>query len=246
MFELSISTSIDKQNYINDLFKKLSLEIKKDAGIVVKQNYYNRAYIAIAIDKKKKDYYISKILDSIVFMIVDDYKFTYYKDALKIYEENIVFQSFLKAISIYDIEIDREIIKRNIDFSSDILVDSLFYFRLQELKARWKKTADIINLNQILHNPSSMLDVLKYLTTMSESSTSLTEILISKNQLKLKCSNKNKCFKRNFDGISNFLTELISINPLKINLKVTDSSNGGREVLNVISQIFNDKIYIIS
>ena len=54
MFELSISTTIDKQKYISDLHKKLFLEVKRDGGIAIKQNYRKRSYFALAVPETKK------------------------------------------------------------------------------------------------------------------------------------------------------------------------------------------------
>ena len=82
MFELTLSTTIDKQMYLGELFSKVSSEIKQDEGIIVKQNNNGRAYLALAVDDCKKDYYKSKILDYILFMIVDDYKYNFYKETL--------------------------------------------------------------------------------------------------------------------------------------------------------------------
>ena len=98
MFELSVSTTVDKQNYISELYKRLFYEVKRDSGIVIKQNYRGRSYFAIAIKDDKKEYYKSKILDYIIFMIIDDYKFNYYKENLHTENSGIVTQAFLKAI----------------------------------------------------------------------------------------------------------------------------------------------------
>ena len=79
-----------------------------------------------------------------------------------------IFESFLKAVTIFDFDLDKEYIANKIDFSGKILIDSLYYFNLQDLSIRWQKTVDIINFNQIVKNNSSMLEILKYLTTVSD------------------------------------------------------------------------------
>lgn len=240
MFELTISSNFDKQSYISELYKKLESEIKSISGVAIKQNYRGRSYFSMAVKKSQKDYFKSKILDYIVFMIIDDYKFNYFKDKLNITEDNIIYQSFLKAISIFDSDIDREYILKQVDFSNDILVDSLYYFRLQELRKRWQKTVDIIQLNQILKDRSSMLEILKYLTTMSDNIVQNADVVISKKQLKLKHLQHSKNYKHNFLGLSKFLMEIIELNPAKINLRVCDE--GDEELVDVLNKIFYDKI----
>ena len=60
MFELTISTTSDKQSYIDDIYQKLNPEIKKDLGVIVRQNYGGRSYLSLAIKPEKKDYYKAK------------------------------------------------------------------------------------------------------------------------------------------------------------------------------------------
>ena len=131
MFELTLSTTIDKQRYLGEFFSRFGQEIRGDSGVVVNQNSNGRAYLAIAVDEAKKEYYKAKILDYILFVIVDDYKYNFYKDNLTINEDSVVFKSFLKAISIFDAENDKDIIKSQIQLSGEILIDSFFYFKLQ-------------------------------------------------------------------------------------------------------------------
>lgn len=244
MFELSISTTIDKQKYISDLHKKLFLEVKRDGGIAIKQNYRKRSYFALAVPETKKEYYKSKLLEHIIFMIIDDYKFNFFKENLNLVKSGLIVEPFLKAISIFDAEIDKDVIKTQVDLSGEVLVDSLFYFKLQMLLRRWQKTTDIINQNQILASNSSMIEVLKYLTRMSDNLVLSTEIYIGKRQLKINSLSTAKCFKRDNGGSSNFLTEIVRLNPSKIKLKIGTNEND--EVFEILSQIFDDKIYVLS
>ena len=240
MFELTISTGLDKQAYISKLYKMLEPEIKSFSGLIIKQNRNRRTYLSLAVKKDKKEYFKAKIIDFVVFMIIDDYKCNFFKENLSCQEDNILYQSFLKAISIFDADADRDFILKQIDFSNDILVDSFYHFKLQELKERWQKTAHIINLNQILKNKTSMIEILKYLTTMSDNVVSIADVEISKSKLKVKRQDKIKNFKNNFLGLSNFLTEIIEMNPAKINLNLSDES--GDEIVEVLTKIFYDKI----
>ena len=241
MFELSISTTIDKQHYIQELYEKLKDEIKSEYGIAVKFNYCGRSYFSIAVSEKKKEYYKSNI----IFMIIDDYKFNFFKDNLLLLEKNIVSQSFLKAISIFDSEIDGEFIKKQIDAKKEILVDSLYYFKLRSLKEKWQKTALIINQNQILYSTESMIEVLKYLTMSSENFLVTADILIEKKQIKVKKYTNYKCFKKDFEGYSNFLTELVRLNPIKINLK-SNEIDENEKIVDLLNKIFTDKVYLIN
>ncbi len=245
MFELTISISQDKQLHIHALYLKLAKEVKADGGVIAEHNHENRASLAIAVPKNKREYYKSKIADYIVFIIIDEYKFNFYKNNLYPMGEGILCQAFLKAISIFDAEIDCEIIKEQLVFSSEILIDSFYFFKLQNLTARWERTANIINENHILSSETAMIEVLKYLTISSENLSVSAEVLFSKKQIKLKGLTLGKCFKRDTQGYSNFFTELVRLNPVKINLKF---SAGVKKdfVSDLLLKIFSEKVYFLN
>lgn len=246
MFELTISTTVDKQSYLCELFKKLKAEISKDKGVIAKEHENGRAKLAIAVPMAKKEYYKAKILEHMTYMIEDDYKFNFYKESFtKNSMKNVVFQSFLKAISIFDAEIDKEVIAAQTCFSGEILVDSLFYFKLQKLQQRWKRTAEIVNQNQILHNQSAMIEILKYLVSTSDCVVTNLNVKLTKDLITLKNSSSQK-YKNNFNGVSDFLTEIVRLNPLKINLDMQKGLKGHDDLLDLLQDIFSEKIYLVN
>jgi len=158
----------------------------------------------------------------------------------------VIYEPFLKAITIFDSELDKEFIKQKIELSGEILVDSLYYFKLEELRNRWQRTAEVINQNQILQSSSSMLEVISYLTATSENKMVVTDILIGKKQIKLKHFKGSKTYKRTFDGVSKFFTEIVRLNPTKINIKLLSNSGTAEDVTEILNKIFCDKIYLIN
>lgn len=240
MFELTISTALADSDYISKFYEKIKDDIKRNSCLVEKVNCFNRSYLTFAIKKELKDYFIAKILDEIVYIIIDKYKFNFFKESLDCQNEKVLFQSFLKAISIFDAETDREIIVKKIDFSNNILIDSLYHFRLQELKVKWQKTIDLILINGVHKENSSMLDIMKYLTGVSENSVQNAEVELSNKNLTIKFFEKIKKYKNDFSGLSNFLTEMIELNPARILIKESDES--GSEAVSMLCKIFYDKI----
>lgn len=246
MFELTLSTTIDKQVYLGNFFSMLCKEIRQDEGVIVKQNNNGRAYLALAVDDNKKDYYKSKILDYILYMIVDDYKYNFYKETLGENSESVIFESFLKAISIFDADNDKDIIKSQIHLSGEILIDSFFYFKLQLLRSRWERTACIISQNNVLQTTTSMLDILRYLTAVSDSGIVLADVCFCKKQITLKTFQGIKRYKSNFKGISDFFAEIVKLNPSKINVKTTATKETHQSTKEMLIHIFGDKIYLIN
>lgn len=240
MFELTISTGLNEWHYISNLHKKLLPEIKSVSGVAIKENHNGRCCFSLAVKDEYKELFKAKILDGIVDIIVNEYKFNFFKESLNVLDEKVVYNSFLKAISIFDADADREYIKKQIDFSGKILIDSLYNFKLQELKKRWQKTVDIIEINGISRNESAIIDILKYLTTMSDCVVESADIFISDEKLKIKHYTNIKNFKNDFVGFSDFLTEMIELNPAKINVRSANEKS--KEVVQMLEKIFYDKI----
>lgn len=242
MYELTLSTTIDKQIYTTELFKKLNSEIKQDSGIILRQNNNGRTYLAIAIKDNKKEYYVSKILDYVSFMILDDYKYNYFKERINENTDSVVFDAFLRAITIFDSESDKDIIKSQIQLAGDFLIDSFFYFKLSVLRLKWDKTISIINQNGVTSKTQSMVDVLKYLIKMSGNILYVADVDVFKNKINLKTYKEERKYKNNFNGISNLLADLIKCNPVKISIKASEKSQK-LDFFHIISEIFEDKVY---
>lgn len=246
MFELTLSTTIDKQVYLSKLYSKLSCEIRQDAGVVTKQNHNGRAYLALAVDESKKEYYQSKVLDHIVYMIIDDYKYEFFRENLKANDDSEIYNAFLKSVTIFDQECDRDYVIKQIQLEGEILIDSLFYFKLSNIRERWQKTIDIINQNNITLKTQSMNDVLKYLLAVSDGEVVSAEIVISPKMLSISNCLQNKKFKTNFYGKSNFFAEIVKLNPTKINLKSYNLNSSVEDIKKQLISIFGEKIYLIN
>ena len=244
MFELTICLSFERQKYLSDFYKSVAPSTKKDAGIIIKHNSNNKSYVSIAVEEAKKEYIKSKVLDFIVFVIENDFKYNFFKNMIEVKSKSKLSEAFLRAISNFDEEIDREIIKENLEFSGEIVVESLFYFKLQNLVSRWEKTAIIINQNLIMNSESSMSEVLRYLCAVSENNSVFVDVFLTEKQIELKNFIVHKKFKMNSDGISKMFAEIINLNPIKINIREKDGQDF-KEITSTLLKVFCDKIYFI-
>lgn len=244
MFELSLSIKADKQKYLLEIHKKLSREIKSERGIITKYNHQGRCYVAIAVPFCKKEYYKSKILDLVVSIIINIYKYDFYKEhLLDNYSENVLHKSFLKAITIFDYEFDKEFIKNKIQLSGEICIDSFFFFCLQDLKDKWEKTVYILKNNNLVKNDESIIEIIKRLIECSESKVIKLDIYVGKNKITMQNTVCKKIFKNNKYGYSKLLSEIVKNNPQIINLSISNQNQGFSQVCEIMQKIYGDKIY---
>lgn len=246
MFELTLSINLEKQQYLLDFKKKLLAELGEDFATIISHNDDGRCFVAIACDDLKKAYLKAKIVSGILDIIVSAYKFEFFKSAFSPLPESIIILPFLKAISIFDKDSDFEVIKSEINVSNEILIDSFFSFRLQGLKTRWQKTAGIIKHNNIISSDEAMIEVIKYLSLSSENYSLIANVSISESGLEIKNYSGKQRFSSENSGVSKFLTEIIALNPLKINVIRDFELDKENKVYNILSDIFGEKIYLQS
>ena len=223
----------------------MSSSIKGDAGIIIKHNSGGKSYLSLAVPEEKKEYIKAKVLDFIAKVIESDFKYNYFKERIEIKSKTNLTEAFFRSISSFDEDFDKDIIAQNLIFSGEIVIESLFYFKLQPLVSRWQKTVEIINNNLIMENNNSVIEVLKYLCAISENNSIFVEISISEKQIELKNFLCKKKFKMSDDGISKMFEEIIKLNPIKINIKDKEGYGDCYEITTTLLKVFNDKIYFI-
>lgn len=245
MFELTLCVCFERQKYISTFYKNLLPIVKSDNGIIIKHNSSGKSYLSIAVSENKKEYLKSKVLDFVTKVIEEDFKYEFFKNNIEIRQNNKLTEAFFRAIACFDTDFDKEIISGVLEFSNEIVIESLFYFKLQCLMLRWKKTAEIISQNLIMNSENSMSEVLRYLCGVSENNSVLVDLNFTEKQIEIKNFLIKKKFKKDEVGISKMFEEMIKLNPTKINIKSFDESNELKEVTNVLLKVFNDKIYFV-
>lgn len=242
MFELTLCLMFERQKYISSFYKLMLPVVKNDSGIIIKHNSDGKSYLSIAVSETKKEYVKSKVLDFVTKVIEEDFKYNFFKTQIEINQTSSLTEAFFRAIASFDMDFDREVILSVLEFSKEIVVESLFYFKLQGLRARWLRTAEIINQNFIMKSDNSMSEVLRYLCAISENNSVLVDLNFTEKQIEVKNFLRKKKFKKDASGISKMFEEIIKLNPTKINIKSVDDEYRD-EITDTLLKVFNDKIY---
>ncbi len=246
MFELSLSILLKNQKYLSLFYKELYDEIKADGGVITKYNHFGRSYVVLAVPKNKKEYYKSKVLDTIVSIIINNYKFEFFKEYLQLQEEKLLHQLFLRALIIFDYDIDKEFIKSKIEIKNEVCIDSFFFFKLQDLKRRWEKTAYMIRQNNLWVSDESIYEILKKLAEVTENTVLSYDVFALKSSIKIKYIGFKKLFKNNKNEYLKLLEEIIKNNPQKINISLSKECGEFNQVVEILQKIYCDKIYLQS
>ena len=209
---------------------KMRPQIKSLKGILTYAEVEKRPKLAFAVPENKKDYFVAVLFDAICEAIIKSYKFEYFLNNIKLHLNSRVTEvAFLKALTMFDKSADKEIIKKYIPISGEILLDSLYNFRLWELEKRWREVIKLVEDNKgYLLLSGSFIDLMKFLLLSIEPE--IDEVHIYGGEGYVYCQNKqgkelfNCAFNdENENQIISIISELITLAPEKIVLHLTES-----------------------
>ena len=223
MFEITLSTCKNREYDIEFIMAKIRPEIKSLRGILTFAEVDGRQKLALAVPENKKDYFIAILFNTLCEAIIKSYKFEYFMKNIKLHLNNKITEvAFLKALTMFDKNSDKEIIKKYIPLSGEVLIDSLYNFRLWELEKRWDEVIKLVEDNKgYLLLSGSFVDLMKFLILSIEPE--IDEVHLYKGDGNIYCLNKNQkelfnCMyaENNEEFKITIISELITLAPEKI------------------------------
>lgn len=211
--------NISSEYFKNQIFNT----IKKNNGIVTSLENQNefRVLIAIPIIERFKihNYIREKIAETILLF----YKKEYILSKLDFDITKIIdMQIFLKALIVFDSDIDKEIILERLKFDSNLIINSFINFRLSFLKRKWNELVSLANDNEMyLLSKDTFLELIKFLISNLEYRYCTVNIF-SKKDCYFLCNKEGEGIedflidKNIVYDDSNLLTSLVALNPERI------------------------------
>lgn len=248
MFELTISTCKAKSSDINFIVGKLRQPLKSLRGIMICEESDGRINLAIAVDKTKKDYALGIIFDAVSEAIIRSYKYDFFMRNIRLNSTSVALENaFIRALTMFDKQSDKTLIKKHLKPNSQIHLDSLYHFRLWELEKRWRDTAEIISQNSsYLLAQGSFIELMKFLIMTNDVETGEVHIKKEDNRI-FACLKEGKelfafDYKENEDSLVKVISELICLAPEKI---VLYQDLDGSELSKYIFSLFDGKVSVV-
>lgn len=249
MFEITVSTSKSRNKDIDFIRSFLKNKIKSQKGLMASEEIDGRTKLAIAVSNEKKDFVLSLLFDAIAEVIVRNYKYEFFKKNITLQTSNVVLESvFIKALSVYDKESDKDFIKKQLKPSDEILIDSFCQFRLWELEKRWRNIADLMTENATYMSVNSSLsDLMRFLVASCDCGVGEVHIRESDSIIFCEDLSKKELFNMIYDDSDvsakiNIINELISILPEKI---IVHKELDGCALANEIVNVFGEKVVVL-
>lgn len=178
MFEITISTHKSRQKDISFIINRIRSQMKLFKGIMVCEEIDNRVNLALAVKKDKKEMVLAVVFDAVAEAIVRGYKEEFLFERLQSkMRDKVALTTFVKALTMFDKSSDKDIIKKQIDLSDNILIDSLYKFRLWELENRWGEIANLVADNSsYLLMSGTFMELMRFLIMSNESEFGLVHL----------------------------------------------------------------------
>ena len=146
----------------------------------------------------------------------------------------------------FDKQTDIDLVKKNLVIDNNIVIDSLYHFKLIELKNRWQDIVDLISQNLInLIAGDCLKDMLKFL--IASSPAKIENIYISDNDNKIKLFNNDinisidKKYKNYEEKI---ISKLINLCPK--NIYITNDVYTQYDMSKKIEDLFEGRVFVTS
>lgn len=247
MFELTIGLPRENCEYleiIKDNLLKLKIRIYMVSTFV-----FDRAELSIATSEENKAKIVKNINKSIIDIIIYIYKENYFIQHLNTQKLNeLLKNALLKALVLFDVDTDREIIKDKLKYNKRINLDSFYHFQLNSLKLKWKEIINLANENSCyFFECDTFLDLLKFLISAIEPKNEEVSVyyngsdftLLDEHQKKI----NNKLVNSTNDKELDLITTLITLAPTQINLHCINSMSN--KTFKVLYYIFDKKVNLL-
>ena len=150
MFEISFNTDFKSRGYLDFLYNNLKDEIKKCNAVVARQVCDDRVFLSFACEDCFAVDFKCKTDDLLAEIFVFGYKHDYLKNNLYIYKENLLIKTVINAMTIFDSQNDKKLIKKEFFNQQVGALDGFFNFRLKKIKEKWNEIIDLVNENSIV------------------------------------------------------------------------------------------------
>ena len=220
MYELTISIGLNDSKLIECITHELESYVKLIGGVLVSGLFDGRATMTLAVQDKDKNFIKSKVLCVVASEVVSYYKFKFLSENISEFNmlDSKKRSALIKALAEFDKDTDTNIVKKNLVFTNSILIDSLYHFKLGELKERWNEIAVLVSSSMPnLLAGDCLDDMLKFLIASSPSKIGEIYIVEKEDNMLLVSGKYESIFNKSMDNIEeDIISKLIGLSPEKI------------------------------
>lgn len=246
MWEICIESVDGHKDYIDYIKQKMKSTIKAVGGVFSECTNNNVYSLAIGCKKQDKLKVAGVLRFVLCDVICEKMKYDYLsKNVGLVPQESGYFYPFVKVLTYFDSELERQIVLRLLDLTPKLVLESFLNFRLKPLKAKWQELCDLTNNNAGLFLQSeTFLELLKFLIANLDSKKDCVVVSMQDKCLIYEEKGKNLVTLGSFEKNDEFglLSQLIELSPQLI--KVKNGSNN-KKTTNILVNLFEGRVEIV-
>lgn len=241
MWEFSLNLTSKNETIATSIQKSLSLSLDSINGLVTSSNNGNIFSILIAVENQYEQRLKGLLSSLISEVICTKFKSDFLNEYLFLpMQDKSGLFAFKKALINFDRQTDKYIIKKELNLSNTLFLESFFDFRLKKLKEKWAELVALSNDNRdFLVCRESFIDLLKFLVDNLDICEDEISVIKENDGYRIvDCD--NKFYTNRIISHEKVVSSVIDLSPQKINLYFDQSSNE----TNLLERIFEERIII--
>lgn len=241
MWEFSLNIKTENFELAKFFYNSLSTYVRATDGVVTSHEENGYISVLFAVNDDVELQVKSLITNAIVEVVCTKFKADYLNKSLVLPEHDIIGMSaFKKALLNFDRETDKFIIKKNLNLSSNLYLESFYLFRLRSLQDKWAELVNLSNENrEYLVSKESFIDLLKFLVDNLDICEDEISVVKEDGGYRIYTEEGQVRFAQLISEES-MVSSVIDLSPQKINLYFNETSNA----INLLERIFEERIII--
>lgn len=249
MWEFSINLSDNNIDIAKKLYISLKSFCSSHGGVVTTYERCNNISIMIACencDENRFKHYINNIISDV---ICEDFKLKFLEENLNLPAlDEVSKKAFMQALLSFDKESDKYIVQKCINLENSIDIEALYFFKLNNLRQKWKELVQIANDNKAyLSSNETLVELLKFLVDNLELKNDTINITQKNGKvifydINYKLIKQNDINEKDID--STIISSLIALAPKSVNIYSSNTFNDS--LIRLLKQIFDKRINLVN
>ena len=197
-------------------------------------------------DSNRLKHYIENLIADV---ICEDFKIQFLTENLSLPNlDEISKKAFMQALVSFDKESDKYIIEQNLNLTNSVDLEAFYYFKLADLREKWKELASIANDNKAyLSSNETLVELLKFLVDNLELKNDTINLMKEKDKIIFYDTNFNELGQNlltDKDIDSTIISKLIALAPKYVNIYCGENFNSN--LTRLLKQIFDKRINFVN
>jgi len=197
-------------------------------------------------DSSRFKHFIENLLTD---TICEDFKLKFLNENLTLFNlDDISKNAFMQALVSFDKESDKYIIDRHLNLANSIDLEAFYFFKLGDLREKWKELVSIANDNKsYLSSNDTLVELLKFLVDNLELKNDTVNLMKEKDRIIFYDNNFNEICQNHLsdkDIDSTIISNLIALAPKYVNIYCGDNFNSN--LTRLLKQIFDKRINFVN